>query len=113
MSDVIVPSSDTADLGALQTLAADALAEATRLGASAAETGVSASAGLSVTVRMGEVETIEHTRDKSLGVTVYFGQRKASASTTDFSPSAVRETVNAACTLARYTADRQDLLALH
>lgn len=79
------------------------LDEARRLGATAAEAGLSIEAGLSVNVRMGEVETIEHNRDKGLGVTVYVGQRKGSASTTDFSRHAVSETVQAACDIARYT----------
>jgi PmbA protein len=82
-----------------------ALAEASRQGASAAEAGVNAAQGRSVTVRLGEVETVEHTRDKGLGLTVYFGQRSGSASTTDLTPAAVRETVRAACTIARYTAE--------
>lgn len=81
----------------------DMLAEARRLGASAAEAGVSVEAGLSVNVRLGEVDTLEHNRDKGLGVTVYFGQRKGSASTSDFSPAAIRDTVRAACDIARYT----------
>jgi len=79
------------------------LDEAKRLGATAAEAGLSVEAGLSATVRLGEVETIEHNRDKGLGVTVYIGQRKGSASTTDFSRRAVSETVQAACDIARYT----------
>ncbi|MDH5183609.1 MAG: metalloprotease PmbA, partial [Gammaproteobacteria bacterium] len=65
--------------------------------------------GLSTTVRMGEVETIEHNRDKGLGVTVFFsgkdGLRKGNASTTDFSAGAVRETVKAACNIAKYTSE--------
>jgi len=81
------------------------LAEARKSGASAAEAGVNISQGLSLTVRLGEVETVEHTRDKGMGVTVYFGQRTASASTTDFSEAALRETVRAACTIAKYTAE--------
>ena len=81
------------------------LAEARKSGASAAEAGVNISQGLSLTVRLGEVETVEHTRDKGMGVTVYFGQHTASASTTDFSEQALRETVRAACTIARYTAE--------
>jgi PmbA protein len=56
-------------------------------------------------VRLGEVETVEHTRDKGMGVTVYFGQRTGSASTTDFSEQALRETVRAACTIAKFTAE--------
>lgn len=90
---------------------ADCLAEAERMGAAAAEAAFGLEAGLSVSVRLGEVETVEHTRDKGLGVTVYFpaakggtGLRKGSASTSDLSPEAVRETVKAACAIARYTA---------
>ncbi|MCP5150197.1 MAG: metalloprotease PmbA [Ectothiorhodospiraceae bacterium] len=82
-----------------------ALAEARRLGATAADAVASTSTGLEVTVRLGEVETIEHTRDRGLGVTVYFGQRKGSASTSDLGPSAVAETVAAACSIARHTAE--------
>jgi PmbA protein len=82
-----------------------ALAEARRLGATAAEAGLNVSQGLSVTVRLGEVETLEHTRDKGLGVTVYLGQRTGAASTTDLSETAITETVRAACTIARYTAE--------
>ena len=79
------------------------LREARQQGASAAEAGVSFNSGLSVTVRMGEVETIEHTRDQGLGVTVYFGHRKGTASTSDLSPAAITDTVRAACNIARYT----------
>lgn len=82
-----------------------ALAEARRQGASAAEAGLNIAQGLSVTVRLGEVETVEHTRDKGMGVTVYFGQCSGSASTTDLAPAAMRETVRAACSIARYTAE--------
>lgn len=80
------------------------LAEAGKKGASAAEAMVSYSNGLSVTVRLGKVETLESHRSRSLGVTVYFGQRKGSASTSDWSPSAVSDTVRAACDIARHTA---------
>ncbi len=81
----------------------DLLKEARKQGASAAEAGVSNDAGLSVSVRMGDVETIEHTRDQGLGISVYFGNRKGSASTSDLSPGAIRDTVRAACNIARYT----------
>ncbi len=87
----------------LEQMVGDLLDEARRQGASAAEAGVSADAGLSVSVRMNEVETIEHTRDQGLGVTVYFDHRKGSASTTDLSSTAIRDTVRAACNIARYT----------
>ena len=91
--------------GQLEQMVEDLLAEAKSQGASAAEAGVSKDIGLSVSVRMGEVETIEHTRDRGLGVTVYFGHRKGSASTSDFSSDAIRETVRAACNIARYTTE--------
>lgn len=89
----------------LQQLVEEMLKEAGRLGASAAEAAVSTNAGLSLTVRLGDTETIEHTRDNGLGVTVYFGQRKGSASTSDLSPQAIKETVKAACNFARYTSE--------
>jgi PmbA protein len=89
----------------LQQLVDDMLIEARRLGATAAEAAVSSNAGLSLTVRLGEPETIEHTRDSGLGVTVYFGHRKGSASTSDLSAQAIRETVEAACNFARYTSE--------
>jgi PmbA protein len=81
-----------------------ALDEARRQGASQCEADASISRGLSVTVRLGEVETIEYQRDRGLAVTVYFGQRKGSASTADLGHQAVRETVEKACAIARYTA---------
>lgn len=89
----------------LEALVRQVLDEAKRQGASAAEAGVSLEAGLSVTVRLGEVETLEYHRDRGVGVTVYFGQRKGSASTSDFAPQALRETVRAACDIARYTSE--------
>jgi PmbA protein len=102
-------SSDLSDLGAararLEALAEDALARARKGGASAAEVGASLAGGLSVTVRKGEVETLEHQRDRGFSVTVYFGQRKGSASTSDLAPQAIQETVDKACTIARYTAE--------
>ena len=81
-----------------------ALAEAATQGAAQAEAVVSQNMGLSVGVRLGEVETLEHQRDRNLGVTVYFGGRKGSASTADFSADAVRATVGKACSIARFTA---------
>lgn len=98
-------TSDDTDLQSIQRLVHNLLDEARAQGASAAEAAVSMGSGLNVTVRMGEVETIEYNRDKGLGVTVYFGQRKGSASTTDFEMSAVKETVAAACAIAKYTAE--------
>lgn len=89
----------------MQQLVEDLLKEAKQQGATAAEAAVSNDSGLSVTVRLGETETIEHTRDNGLGVTVYFDKRKGSASTSDLSPQAIKETVEAACNFARYTSE--------
>jgi PmbA protein len=96
---------ETQQLPRLQSLVADILAEAKQQGASAAEAGLSVDQGLSVNVRLGEVETIEHHRSQGLGVTVYFGQRKGSASSTDLSAQAVKETVAAACRIAQHAAE--------
>jgi len=82
-----------------------ALEEASRLGASQCEADASLSQGLSVSVRMREVDTVEYQRDRGLGVTVYFGKRKGAASTADLRAQAVRETVAKACAIARYTAE--------
>ena len=92
------------DLDSLREIVALAIDTARQRGASASEVALSRSSGLDVNVRLGEVETIEHTRDNSFGVTVYFGNSKGSASSTDFSTPAVRETVEAACRIARHTA---------
>jgi PmbA protein len=90
---------------ALATMAAQVLDTAKRGGASAAETEVSQAFGLSVTVRKDDVETIAYNRDKGIGVTVYVGTRRGHASTADFSPGAIADTVAKALTIARYTAE--------
>ena len=89
----------------LESIIERALEEARTRGASQAEAAVSQDTGLSVGVRLGEVETLEHQRDRSMGITVYFGKRKGSASTADFSLDAVRATVAKACSIARFTAE--------
>jgi PmbA protein len=89
----------------LTDVASLALEEARRQGASESEADASVSQGLSASVRLREVDTIEYQRDRGLGVTVYFGKRKGSASTADLSAAAVRETVEKACAIARYTAE--------
>lgn len=89
----------------LRSLVSECLDEARRQGASGAEAGMSVNFGLSVSVRLGDVETVEHHRSQAVGVTVYFGQRKGSASSTDLGYSALRETVAAACRIARYAAE--------
>ena len=88
----------------LREIAADVIQYARAQGASAAEAEVSEGVGQTVTVRCGEVETIEYNRDKGIGVSVYFGKRRGHASTSDFSPQAVRATVDAAVSIARFTA---------
>ncbi len=88
----------------LQQVAEDVLKHARDKGATACEVDVSEGFGQSVGVRCDEVETIEFNRDKGVGVTVYCGQRKGYASTSDFSPQALRETVEAALAIARFTA---------
>jgi PmbA protein len=89
----------------LKQITQDILAQARKAGASACEAEVNQGFGQNVTVRLGEVETIEYNRDKGLGVTVYFGQKRGHASTSDFSPDAIRDTVHAAVTIAKYTAE--------
>ncbi|MBP6075649.1 MAG: metalloprotease PmbA [Nitrosomonas sp.] len=92
-------------LSTLQQIARDILVYAKQGGATACETNVSDGFGQTVTVRQSAVETIEYNRDKGLSVTVYIGQKRGNASTSDFSPQAISDTVAAALSIARYTAD--------
>lgn len=92
-------------LSTLQQIARDILMHARQGGATACETNVSDGFGQTVTVRQSAVETIEYNRDKGLSVTVYIGQKRGNASTSDFSPQAISDTVAAALSIARYTAD--------
>ncbi len=87
----------------LKSLVQDILVEAERQGASAAEVSVSEDVGLGVTVRMRDLESVEFNHDRGFGITVYFGRRKGSASTSDSSIAAIRETVQAAANIARHT----------
>jgi PmbA protein len=89
----------------LESLSALALEEARKLGATDAEVGISVDTGLSVTARLGDVETLEYQRDRGMGVTIYRGQRKGSASTADLSPQAIRDTVAKAISIAGFTAE--------
>lgn len=89
----------------LRSLAADTLQIARELGASAAEVEVGLGQGLDVTVRLGEVETLEYARDCGVSVTTWVGQRRGHASTADTSLTAVRETVAAALAIARHTGE--------
>lgn len=110
MSQIIPPSSTRtptppatrADLENLVSLAIEA---ARKLGATESEAAVSVDTGLSVTARLGEVETLEYQRDRGMGVTIYRGKRKGSASTADLSPKAIRETVAKAISIAGFTAE--------
>lgn len=86
-------------------LVADTLKLAQANGATEAEAGLSVSQGLSVSARMRSVETIEHQQDNGLGISVYIGQHKGSASTSNLDPEAIRKTVEAACDIARFTSD--------
>jgi PmbA protein len=89
----------------LEGIVSESLKKARALGATQAEADVSLQKGLTTTVRLGEVETVEYQRDRGMGITVYFGKRKGSASTADLSSRAIAETVEKACDIARYTAE--------
>ena len=94
-----------ARLDALSELSQRLLAAARARGASQAEVSCSEETGLNVNVRMGEVETVEATRDRGIAITVYFGRRKGSASTADLRDDSLEATVEQACAIARYTED--------
>ena len=91
------------DAESFKNIVADTLKMALDKGATQAEAGLSVSQGLSIATRMREVETIGHQQDNGLGISVYFGQHKGSASTSNLDPDAIRKTVEAACNIARYT----------
>lgn len=95
---------DASRISELQEVVASALSNARASGASHAEADASLQRGLTVTVRLGEVDTIEYHRDRGLSLTVYFGKAKGSASTADLRPAAVREIVLKASAIARHTA---------
>lgn len=110
---IVSPSASTATghddsearLDRLSDLARDLLARARAQGATQAEVSCDEDRGLNVNVRMGAVESVESTRDRSIGVTVYFGQRKGSATTADLRPESLEATVAQACAIARHTED--------
>ncbi|KRG69054.1 metalloprotease PmbA [Pseudoxanthomonas dokdonensis] len=107
MNAITAPRIDDsqARLEKLAELSRHLLAKARAQGASQAEVSCSEETGLNVNVRMGEVETVESTRDRGIGVTVYFGKRKGSASTADLREESLEATVAQACAIARYTED--------
>jgi PmbA protein len=95
----------TYSLNDLKQMSEEVLRLAKASGATAAEAEISLGFGQNVSVRMGETENIEYNRDKGMSVTVYFGQRRGNASTSDLAADALRDTVAAACNIARYTAE--------
>ena len=104
MNEPVSPHDDS--IGRLDALAGTAerlLAMARAAGASQAEVSCSEERGLNASVRMGAVETVESTRDRGIAVTVYFGQRRGSASTADLRESSLQATVDQACAIARHT----------
>jgi len=104
MTPLAAASDDSrARMERLSGLAREVLQRCAALGASQAEVAMNEETGLSVNVRMGEVETVERNRDRGVGVTVYFGQRKGSASTADLQPASLEATVAQACAIARHT----------
>jgi len=88
-----------------QQIVEDCLAMARDMGATDASVEVSEGAGLSVSVRKGELENVERNRDKSVGVSIYVGQRRGNASSSDFTAAALQQTVRAAFDIARFTAE--------
>ena len=103
------PPGFTCDRAELESLARAVLERAKRAGASGCDCDVSEAHGLTVTVRKSKPDTIEHNRDRSLGVSVYFGDRpkarRGHASTSDLSRAALEQTVDAAAAIARHTAE--------
>jgi PmbA protein len=101
----LTPASDDSRerMDRLSGLAGEVLRLCAARGASQAEVALNEDRGLSVNLRMGEVETVERTRDRGVALTVYFGQRKGSASTADLQPGSLEATVEQACAIARFT----------
>lgn len=87
----------------MASVAEDVIRRCRAAGASQVEVGASIEVGLNVSVRLGEVETVEHTRDRAFAVTVFFGQRKGSASTADLNADSIDATIDHACAIARHT----------
>lgn len=102
-TDIATSDSNLEELDRLAQLGEDVIRRARAAGASQAEVSASVETGLAVTVRLGEVETVERTRDRGFGLTVYFGKRKGSASTADLKPESLEATLAQACAIARYT----------
>ncbi len=104
MSETLIEAPRSASID-LDSAVECALTVAKRMGSSGAVAGVSRTTGYELTVRMGELETIEHQNGGGLSVTVFMGSRKGVSSTSDFTESAIEDTVRAAVTIAKYTAE--------
>ena len=102
-SQISHTDSSLEELDRLAQLSEDVIRRARAAGASQAEVSASVESGMAVTVRLGEVETVERTRDRGFGLTVYFGRRKGSASTADLKAESIEATLAQACAIARYT----------
>lgn len=103
-SNISSESANSHSPDTLRQIAQDLIQYAMKQGASACAAEVSEGIGQAVTVRQDEVETIEYNRDKGLGISVFIGKQRGSASTSDFSPQAIRDSVDAALNIARFTA---------
>ena len=89
----------------LKNIIADTLQLAKKNGATQAEAGLTVSEGMSVSARMRSVETVEYQKDNGLGISVYFGKHKGTASTSSLDLESIRKTVEAACNIAKYTSE--------
>ena len=96
---------ESLDRAELENLVELALNDARQRGVDQAEAAASQDTGLSATARLGDVESLEYTNDRGIGITVFKGSRKGNASTSDMSPAAIREAVAKACTFATLTAE--------
>ena len=104
MNDIIIDKdTSSADLDRLQAIADDVIRRCRAKGASEADVAATIDEGLAVNVRLGEVETVERTRDRGVSVTVWFGKRKGSANTADLDPRSIEQTIEHACAIARHT----------
>lgn len=99
-----LPSRTALNQKDLEDIVLQVLEEAKKQGADQAEAAASHDIGLCATARLGDVESLEYTNDRGLGITVYKDQKKGNASTSDFNPAALREAVTKACTFANFTA---------
>src|SRR5690242_3079264 len=93
----------SAELDRLRQIAEDVIRRCRAKGASEADVAASIDEGLSVNVRLGEVETVERTRDRGVSLSVYFGRRKGSANTADLDPKSIEQTIDHAVAIAKYT----------